>query len=145
MKGFKIVTSLLLLVVICTADDSEELIKELKQIEKDCKDEMGIEKDEIKGFHHKLCNGDEIDRNFGCYMSCFYKKVGAVKDGEFQIEDLKSALLPFIKDEEAKEELADKLDTCKNEISDITDECDKTIAFSKCLAADSKLCKNMEE
>ncbi|XP_043677208.1 general odorant-binding protein 2-like [Vespula pensylvanica] len=145
MQGFKIVTSILLLVVICTAEDSEELLEELKMIEKDCRDEVGIERDEIKNFHHNLCNGDEIDRNIGCFMSCFYKKVGAIKDGEYQIDDLKSAILPFIKDEEAKEELGNKLDICKNEISDITDECDKTIAFSKCLAADSKMCKNLEE
>lgn len=38
-----------------------------------------------------------------------------IKDDEFQIDDMKSAILPFIKDEEAKEELGDKLDTCKNE------------------------------
>ncbi|XP_047361391.1 general odorant-binding protein 2-like [Vespa velutina] len=145
MQGLKIITSILLLVAICTAEDSEEIIKELEKIQKDCADEIGINKDEIKHFHHKLCNGDEIDRNFGCYVSCFFKKVGAIKDNEFQIDDLKSAILPFIKNEESKQELKEKLDFCKNEISDITDECDKTIAFSKCLAAESKMCENMEE
>lgn len=45
----------------------------------------------------------------------YYRVFFQIKDDEFQIDDMKSAILPFIKDEEAKEELGDKLDTCKNE------------------------------
>ncbi|XP_015182719.1 PREDICTED: general odorant-binding protein 56a [Polistes dominula] len=145
MKGLKIITSVLLLAVICTADETEEILKELEKYESECREENGVSKEEGENHLKKLCANEEIEKNVGCYMACFHTKIGAMKDGEILVDSIKESLIPLIKHESAKNELLNKLDTCKAEISTESDDCDKTVEFTKCLIKGSELCKHILE
>ncbi|XP_043504711.1 general odorant-binding protein 56a-like [Polistes fuscatus] len=145
MKGLKIIASVLLLAVICTAEESEEILKELEKYEEECREENGVAKEESEGHLKKLCAGDELDKKVGCYMACFHTKIGALKDGEILTDNIEKVLVSMIKHESVKEELLTKLDTCKAEASKESDDCDKTIGFTKCMIKGTELCKRILE
>ncbi|KAI4486477.1 hypothetical protein M0804_005847 [Polistes exclamans] len=143
MKGLKIITSVLLLAVICTANESEEILKEFEKYEAECREENGVLKEESEDHLKKLCAGDELDKKVGCYMACFHTKIGALKDGEILTDSIEKSLISLIKHESVKDELLSKLDTCKAEASTESDDCDKTVEFTKCMIKGSELCKRI--
>ncbi|KAI4473012.1 hypothetical protein M0802_016365 [Mischocyttarus mexicanus] len=146
MKGLKIITSVLLLAVICTASESEEeIIKELEKYESECLEEFELSKNDAEDHLRMICSGEELDKKLSCYMACFHKKIGALKDGEIEVDGVKDSILPLIKDETVKNELMNKLDTCKAEVSTISDDCDKVTEYTKCMIKGTEFCKHVLE
>ncbi|KAK2586407.1 hypothetical protein KPH14_010692 [Odynerus spinipes] len=143
MKGLQIVTSVLLLAALCKAGSEEEHMKKLEQISTECADEQGLTKDQVEDSPRMICAGEELDKKMTCHMACFYKKVDVMQNGEVLMDKVKESLMPYTKDDKMKEELEEKLNGCKDKIAELSDECDKAAELSKCLLADSKMCKDL--